>query len=257
LVALWNMNTAKTSSGRRCPPRDAGITRVEIVAVLAALGLLGAAVLPALARSRQPASHLACANNLRQLGQAMLMFSAENNHYFPPRTMRPGWPARLLEYYGNTNVLRCPGDIANPAGGIPGYGADSAPRSYIYNAWNDYFLAALSAQEFQNYISGRPPDGIPESAIKLPNATIAFGEKVSGISQSYLDLVQVIEGGDVTALEFSRHFSSPQNRLGGGSNYAFADGSVRLLKYWASLWPTCLWATEEDWRTNMPPLFLL
>ena len=34
----------------------------------------------------------------------------------------------------------------------------------------------------------------------------------------------------------------------GGSNFAFVDGSVRYLKFGASVNPLNLWAVSEDWR---------
>lgn len=47
-----------------------------------------------------------------------------------------------------------------------------------------------------------------------------------------------------------------KHRLGGrepsgGSNYAFADGSVRFLKYDAAFSPKNLWAVTDEFR-NLP-----
>jgi prepilin-type processing-associated H-X9-DG protein len=36
----------------------------------------------------------------------------------------------------------------------------------------------------------------------------------------------------------------------GGSNYAFADGSARFLKFKGSVYPLNLWAVDETLRTN-------
>ena len=35
---------------------------------------------------------------------------------------------------------------------------------------------------------------------------------------------------------------------GGGSNYTFADGSVRYLKFGRSMWPINLWAVTPEYR---------
>ncbi len=40
------------------------------------------------------------------------------------------------------------------------------------------------------------------------------------------------------------------NSKAGGSNYAFADGSARFLKYRGNLYPLNLWMISDYWRTN-------
>jgi prepilin-type processing-associated H-X9-DG protein len=58
-------------------------------------------------------------------------------------------------------------------------------------------------------------------------------------------------GNDVTQLEQSRHSNNGKKNSGqGGSNYGFADGSVRFLRFGQSLTPVNLWATTPFWRTN-------
>ena len=54
-------------------------------------------------------------------------------------------------------------------------------------------------------------------------------------------------------LNHSVHGSSVRGTKGGrggGSNFAFTDGSVRYLKHGRSLGPVNLWAVTERWRTN-------
>jgi prepilin-type processing-associated H-X9-DG protein len=50
-------------------------------------------------------------------------------------------------------------------------------------------------------------------------------------------------------LEHGRHGKNASAK-GQGSNYAFADGSSRFLRYGRSLSPINLWATTQLWRTN-------
>ena len=224
------------ATAKHSPPTPThAFTRFELLALLGVLALLSAVGLPALARSRQPAHRSTCANNLRQLGQALLMFSAENNNLFPPRSSSTRWPVRLFEHYGDTNVLRCPADGPHPLTFGGPYAADNAPRSYIFNGFSDYFR-------------GFPTNGsaVPERAIKLPAQTIVFGEKDTRSGHFWFDS-QIFD--DITELEQGRHFASTQNRTDGGSNYTFADGSVQFLKYGRSLYPTNLWAVLDDIRT--------
>src|SRR3979490_2919215 len=102
-----------------------GFSRVELFIVLGVLAVLAATLLTAMARSREPGQRIGCVNNLRQLGVAMLIYSSENDGMFPPRVVRPSWPARLQQYYKDLSVLRCPSDISAPTAPGP-VGADTA-----------------------------------------------------------------------------------------------------------------------------------
>src|SRR6266498_4784980 len=60
-----------------------GFTRVELVAVLAALALLVVVALPALATSGSRSKSVICANNLSRIGQAFTMWASEHGDHFP------------------------------------------------------------------------------------------------------------------------------------------------------------------------------
>src|SRR5262245_52568292 len=123
-----------------------GFSRAEVCAALCVFTLLAATLLTATARSREPGQVIGCANNLRQLGIAMLLYSSENDGMFPPRSGSPRWAARLLSYYQDLAILRCPSDPSHIISGLSG--PDGAPRSYIANGWDDYFRFTLSPSEW-------------------------------------------------------------------------------------------------------------
>src|SRR5207253_4472021 len=102
---------------------------------------------------REPGQRISCVNNLRRLGTAALMYSSENDGQFPPRQI-PFWPTRLLRYYKDLSVLRCPND--NPTRLPPNPNpADEAPRSYLMNGWDDYWQTTLAPQDYDTFISHR------------------------------------------------------------------------------------------------------
>lgn len=84
-------------------------TLVELIVVIAIIGLLMALLLPAIQRVREASNRLHCANNLMQLGIAFHLYV---NDYgaLPPRrqTTTPfqGWGPLLLPYLEQTGISR-------------------------------------------------------------------------------------------------------------------------------------------------------
>lgn len=67
-------------------PYAAGIaafTLIELLTVIAVIGVLTAILIPAIGATRQSAQKAKCASNLRQIGQAISLFAMNNKGYFP------------------------------------------------------------------------------------------------------------------------------------------------------------------------------
>src|SRR5262245_16299538 len=63
-----------------------GFTKLDLLALLAVVGLLGALALPALAGNRERSLRLLCVNNLRLAGQAIQQWGTEHQDRLPWRT---------------------------------------------------------------------------------------------------------------------------------------------------------------------------
>ncbi|HEY4416910.1 MAG TPA: prepilin-type N-terminal cleavage/methylation domain-containing protein [Verrucomicrobiae bacterium] len=223
-------------------------TLIELLVVIAIIAILAAMLLPALARAKEAGRRIACLNNVRQLSLAAHMYVDDSRGYYPPRSETNRWPYLLYETYGRSaKILLCPSETTNapqtdaPTGGTTNI-ADSLPRSYLINGWNDYFNGINDG------------DAMKETAILYPSDTAVFGEKTASHGDFYMDLMEGIAGNDFDSiLDQSSHDSSPLDRAygkgSGGSNYAVADGSARYIKFPQAVSPFNLWAISDYNRT--------
>ena len=132
--------------------KTAGFTLVEILVVIGVLAVLAAILLPAFASVRAGARAASCSSNLRQLGQAMTLYTTDWDRY--PRGLDPAdkatpqiWngeeaaqgvdfaaiqmlPDVMESYARERDLWRCPSDSGFDVNDITGVPLDARPTSF-------------------------------------------------------------------------------------------------------------------------------
>jgi prepilin-type processing-associated H-X9-DG protein len=171
-------------------------TLVELLVVIASIGILVALLLTAISQAKGKSLRIQCANNVRQLGIGLQAFVTENNFYplFIDPT-RGGWMAALQNselspagnstrrasfgYWAGKGVWKCP--CANMPSDWP---QDHAYFSYGYNwmgmsARTDINLLGLDRHSiFRGSSLPAPP--VNESEIASPSEMMAIGDGLEG-----------------------------------------------------------------------------
>jgi len=181
-----------------------GFTLVELLVVVAIISLLISILLPALNRAKEEARMVVCRTNLKSLGTAYAMYTADNNDWYPAAAGWGGdppiWDQRLYgdnsfwaangvgekygpKYFDSLDLLKCPSDKLDRSWWGSGY----HPRSYAMNINVSYRgpspcgIGLSNCQGVVNY-EGEVPytehgSVYKTSDVEIPADTILLGEE--------------------------------------------------------------------------------
>lgn len=233
-------------------PRGRGFTLIELLVVIAIIAILAAILFPVFAQAREKARQAYCMNNLKQMATAMLMYSDDYDHLFPPVLGRdPGqtliypmtWMAKLQPYVKSTAVFIDPSsghpsqDWQHSGDILANYSYPPTQRSTGHDAVR--VTAAPFGTAMWEGIGGfyGPPTGnYLEAAPSYSQAQVARpAETILICDHLAFDWGMVWQHLYYPA---PRHIREPDIRLPNGQtapegllNAAFADGHVKALKH--------------------------
>ncbi len=122
------------------PPKRTGFTLVEILVVIAIIGVLAALLFAVFSRVREKGRSASCQNNLRQIAMAMQQYVGDNDGVFPPMLVMADksipnsksahWDDFIMPYLKSRAIFYCPTNQAESSwvdtiGDLPGYSYNS------------------------------------------------------------------------------------------------------------------------------------
>jgi len=228
-----------------------GFTLIELLVVIAIIAILAAILFPVFSRAREQARKSACLSNLKQIGNALLMYTQDWDERLPVCTTWCAWKdvnnnlqyyQRLQPYVKNWQIWACP----SAKGGC-------ANNSIPHHAVNDMIKAGKVPSNFrlsygymesvQNRVMGQ--DRL--TTWTQPAATPIVADSMGLITRYRVGWANVC----AAACHPERQIDS-NTRHNGGSNVLFLDGHAKFYSanQFVSDWTNGVLRTGYGWDGN-------
>ena len=205
------MNITHAKAARR-----GGFTLIELLVVIAVIAILAAILFPVFARARENARRTSCSSNSRQIGTAIAQYLQDFDERYPIADHEDHdsngaidypWFQPLQPYVKNEQLFQCPSMSKS--------GVHPVPRT-------DYL------------INGFFSHGTAQAAFKNVAEQVMVAERATDVTDiDYHPFAEndppVFDAGEFDNIAKDRHFD--------GSNYVFADGHVKWMKFQATMIP--------------------
>lgn len=222
-----------------------GFTLIEILVVVAIIGLLAAILFPVFARVRENGKRTACTSNLKQLALAARMYSQDYTQTYMPiqladaadvsATNPYGWADAMSPYIKSIQLFQCPSDTRPVC--AAGHGLPVDPT---INKLKPSDTTATCG--YTDYQMNAEMGEVTREQVKSPTQTILFTEGSGNLSRLTGNGCRTTAAGSATDAIFTSPYGCTvstatgvlDNRAGSrhldGYNFAFADGHVKWFK---------------------------
>ena len=168
------------------------MTRLQMIGILAFLGVAAAVLFPVLARNPPDGQRSTCQLNLKQISLGLKQYVQDYDEKFPITTTEQGWFGALQPYLKNEAIFRCPQEELRGKDNLTDY-------------WFNRRLAGVEAKD-----------------VAASTSSLAFGDgEPSDDPNISLQLMPPL---------WITKQNSPARRHLEGAEYAYVDGHVKWLK---------------------------
>jgi prepilin-type N-terminal cleavage/methylation domain-containing protein/prepilin-type processing-associated H-X9-DG protein len=276
------LHVASSRLGRTRP----GFTLIEMLVVIAIIGVLAGILLPALVKIKDKGKEVYCANNLRQLSIALRAYCFRYNDNFPDFGDGPSWGYRLhpmdlmcqtMGLIGENDdflsVRVVPKVALCPACRIDAsYGEDYRSRHYQVSSHLDSTVHTIAWMDYMTRVARDSiPGGYPWPQIQPAKWWACFQPYKLALVTRPSSVVAFMDSNDETASKggdlydwrvtpTNMYYHMIPNRHRGGGNMAFLDGHVewKIRDYFLKHKNQPMWLFGSDYTDSnvwYPSLF--
>ena len=241
----------------------AAFTLIEILVVIAIVALLAGLSFPVFQSAREGARMATCASNLKQIGQAIALYTSDYRQHYPLVQTSSGctWVDEIYPYVKSPELFQCPSakrgryvpGCAPPTEEIPG---TSPPIPDGFNGSYDMvspFIEAKTTDDNNGTITTRfhiEPKSLSVANYRFPSTTISV---LDGSDDSYVfhNIYATVNPGidPITSVaDLKDGGVLPRHK--GGVNLLYVDGHVKWQSM-AALTSTPMW--RYDGREAVAP----
>jgi prepilin-type N-terminal cleavage/methylation domain-containing protein/prepilin-type processing-associated H-X9-DG protein len=243
--------------------RASAFTLIELLVVIAIIAILAAILFPVFAQAREKARQTSCLSNTKQLGLAVYQYLQDFDELMPNGTYQygaiGGWAGQVQPYTKNAGVFRCASDVVDT-------GSQWKPSSYGMNN-NFSITGGVQNGVLNNQSYGLPDMVAPAKTVLLyevegsnniditqyKEGPYTINYNGSPFGNGRVDRFSPSGGGTFDACPpntangetlkyatgymgnrspgaFACHFTAPDGRHSGGSNFLMADTHAKWFK---------------------------
>ena len=194
--------------------KQSAFTLVEILIVIAIVGILAAMLLPVFNNARNSARSTACQSNLKQIGLALQLYLSDYSNIYPQVTSVPDnctFSESLVRYTKSNEVFTCP--MAPNEFYQPGCLPDKHEGDITYHYDGGYIM---NVSDMSSTVMSQTRIRNPTQMISLIDGEVPLGLTAPGPGTEPITFDRLIEMGI-------------QMRHREGANALFVDGHVKWL----------------------------